>query len=205
MPDSQPGSTRVVVVGADALARAGLVAALREEPAVEVASAAAPGDPRGLLLAHDADALLWDAGPGGEVDLPEIEVPVVVVVAEEGAGGAALSAGARGVLLRDADGPRLAAALAAVVQGLVVLDERLSDAVTRDRPDPGALPAPLTDLEREVLELMSLGYTNRELGEALGISVHTAKFHVNAILGKLDATTRTEAVVRAARLGLLTL
>jgi DNA-binding CsgD family transcriptional regulator len=58
---------------------------------------------------------------------------------------------------------------------------------------------PLTPREREVLELLAVGLSNREIGQALQISAHTAKFHVQGVLEKLDATSRTEAAVRAAR------
>ncbi len=205
MHPSDPELLRVVVVGDDALARAGLVAALRSEASIAVASTAAPADPRALLLGSEATALLWDAGPGDALGLPDLDVPTVVVIADEDQGAEALAAGAKGVLLRDADGPQLAAALVAVAHGLVVLDDRVAASLSRERPPAHALPDALTERERQVLDLMSLGYTNRELGAQLGISVHTAKFHVNAILAKLDATTRTEAVVRAARIGLLLL
>jgi DNA-binding NarL/FixJ family response regulator len=56
-----------------------------------------------------------------------------------------------------------------------------------------------------VLQLLAEGLSNRTVAERLGISEHTAKFHVNAILGKLGASTRTEAIVAAARLGLVLL
>jgi len=203
-PTEEP--IRVLVVGTDLLARAGLAAALRGEAGVEVCGDVAPGgSPRALLLQHDASALLWDVGPGAGADLPEMDVPAVAVVVDEDQATAALAAGACGVLFRDGDGPRLAAALEAVLHGLVVLDERFSGALTQKPAPAGVLPEPLTPREVEVLELMAMGLTNREVADQLGISVHTAKFHVNAVLGKLDATTRTEAVVRAARLGMLLL
>ena len=66
-----------------------------------------------------------------------------------------------------------------------------------------ALAEELTPRETEVLELMADGLTNKAIAQRLGISDHTVKFHVNAILGKLGAQSRTEAVVRATRLGLL--
>ena len=59
--------------------------------------------------------------------------------------------------------------------------------------------------ELEVLNLLSDGITNKEIASRLGITEHTIKFHVNAILGKLGAETRTEAVVHAAKLGIVTL
>ena len=63
----------------------------------------------------------------------------------------------------------------------------------------------LTPREHDVLELLAEGLSNRELAAVLGFSEHTAKFHVQALLTKLGASTRTEAVVRALRLGVLPL
>lgn len=80
--------------------------------------------------------------------------------------------------------------------------EVIQPAPTQETSD-SALVEALTPREREVLELLAEGLSNKDIGRALGISEHTAKFHVNALLGKLDAQTRTEAVVRALRLGLL--
>jgi DNA-binding CsgD family transcriptional regulator len=60
-----------------------------------------------------------------------------------------------------------------------------------------------TRRELEVLQLLAQGLTNRQMAERLGVSEHTVKFHVTALLGKFDARTRAEAVARAIRLGLL--
>jgi len=63
----------------------------------------------------------------------------------------------------------------------------------------------LTNRELEVLRLLAEGCSNKQIAVRLGISENTTKFHVNAIFSKLDVETRTEAVVRAARLGLVLL
>ncbi len=63
----------------------------------------------------------------------------------------------------------------------------------------------MTPRELEVLELLAMGWSNREIAAQLQISAHTAKFHVGSILDKLGAQTRTEAVVLAMRLGVLVL
>jgi DNA-binding NarL/FixJ family response regulator len=63
----------------------------------------------------------------------------------------------------------------------------------------------LTPREQEVLQLLAEGLPNKTIADRLYISEHTVKFHVNAILSKLGAQSRTEAVVRATRLGLLLL
>jgi len=90
--------------------------------------------------------------------------------------------------------------------GRSFVEETLAHTVMRPRPPrPAALVEPLTPRESEVLQLLAQGLPNKAIAERLRISDHTAKFHVNAILGKLGAQTRTEAIVHAARLGLVLL
>jgi DNA-binding NarL/FixJ family response regulator len=133
-------------------------------------------------------------------------VPVVAVVSGEAQAAEALALGARGVLLRDSTGARLGAGLQAAVEGLTILDATLPEALLR--PPPAAvtrMAESLTPRELEVLQLLAQGLSNKVIGDRLGVTEHTAKFHVNAILGKLGTQTRTEAVVVAARMGLITL
>lgn len=61
----------------------------------------------------------------------------------------------------------------------------------------------LTERELEVVSLLAEGLSNKEIARALGISVDTAKFHVGRVIGKLDASGRTDAVAHAARLGVI--
>ena len=75
--------------------------------------------------------------------------------------------------------------------------------VTRDAHPPEDIA--LTQREPEVLALMAEGASNKLIARKLGISVHTAKFHVGSLLDKLDATGRTDAVAHAARLGAIEL
>ncbi|HLB64703.1 MAG TPA: response regulator transcription factor, partial [Anaerolineales bacterium] len=70
---------------------------------------------------------------------------------------------------------------------------------------PPAMDEPLTPRESEVLALLAEGLPNKSIAGRLGITEHTAKFHVNAILRKLGAQSRTEAVVLATRRGLILL
>ncbi len=73
-------------------------------------------------------------------------------------------------------------------------------------PSPVArmeVDAALTPRELEVLAFMAEGASNKTIARRLGISVHTAKFHVGSLLDKLDATGRTDAVAHAARLGII--
>jgi DNA-binding NarL/FixJ family response regulator len=109
------------------------------------------------------------------------------------------------VLTRDTDAGRLIAALQAAALGLVVVDERLSEGALRRRSAAEPLVDALTPREIEVLQLIGQGLSNRAIAQRLAISEHTAKFHVNAILGKLGAQTRAEAVAQGVRSGLLLL
>ncbi|MGH7042803.1 MAG: helix-turn-helix domain-containing protein, partial [Acetobacteraceae bacterium] len=98
------------------------------------------------------------------------------------------------------------AALLAGVPGLrLVAAGEAADAVLiapGDAP-PGDPDAGLTPREREVLALLAEGASNKLIARRLGISAHTAKFHVGSLLDKLDATGRTDAVAQAARLGVI--
>lgn len=80
-------------------------------------------------------------------------------------------------------------------------DARLIGAAEGEAPRD--LNQPLTPRESEVLTLLAEGASNKVIARRLGISVHTAKFHVGQLLDKLDATGRTDAVAHAARLGVL--
>jgi DNA-binding NarL/FixJ family response regulator len=124
----------------------------------------------------------------------------------------ALSAGARAVLNRSASRNEIIAAIKAVTAGLVVVAPQLLATLFNEAPfaddsfkadDPGH--ARLTPRELEVLAAMADGASNKAIARRLGISFHTAKFHVAAILAKLDADSRTEAVAKAAQLGLVML
>src|SRR5206468_9592090 len=100
----------------------------------------------------------------------------------------------------------LHAALAAVRSGLTVMDTSLAAALV---PAPPVAPTKgrgeLTERERQVVQLLSEGLSNKLVADRLGISDHTAKFHVNGVMMKLGASTRTEAVVEAMRRGLIRL
>jgi len=104
------------------------------------------------------------------------------------------ASGASAQLSAGAGASRLRAAVAAVLEGLSV----------REQPwavhDPGSRE-PLTPREIEVFELLGKGLSNRDIGGVLGISAHTAKYHVAQILAKVGAATRAEAVREGLRHG----
>ena len=124
----------------------------------------------------------------------------------------ALRAGASGFMLKDAPPEEIVAAVRIVASGEALLAPAITRAVVEEFVRrPATEPAPplaveeLTPREGEVLDLLARGLSNKEIASALSVSEHTAKFHVNSILGKLGAQGRTEAVVRAAKLGLVVL
>jgi DNA-binding NarL/FixJ family response regulator len=122
----------------------------------------------------------------------------------------AIVAGAQAVLPLSASPSDLRLAVAAVSSGLALVPHAglaaLFDAESITRDDDATEPLPsLTPREMEVLASMTDGASNKLIARRLGISFHTVKFHVAAILAKLDAETRTEAIACAARLGLVML
>jgi two-component system, NarL family, response regulator YdfI len=120
----------------------------------------------------------------------------------------ALRAGVRGILPRDLSAVQLATALNAIAQGFAVLhpgELQLQSAGAGGANEAADLVETLTAREREVLQMLAQGRGNREIAARLKISEHTVKFHVASILGKLGASTRTEAVSVALRRGLILL
>lgn len=184
------------------------VALLRPDPALAARLAEVPGV---ALVAgtREAAAVVADgmpaAGPPGTA---------LLVLAEGAAALEALRAGAWAVLPRDSSAADLGVALAAVARGLAVLPHgTLAGLTGRDLPPPlpgppaasAADPPGLTRREREVLDLLAAGASNKVIARRLGLSFHTAKAHVAAVLQKLGAGSRADAVARGARAGLVLL
>jgi DNA-binding NarL/FixJ family response regulator len=196
---------RVAVVTDDPLLRTGLTSMLAQVGEVIVVGLDA------------AEVALWDPGSDGARalarlrELSTLSVPAVAVVGDPTHLGPALAAGARGVVLRDQVGPGIAAALTAVRSGLTVMDTSLAATLVNApttasaNAKPAKSGAELTERERQVVALLAEGLSNKLVADRLGISDHTAKFHVNGVMAKLGASTRTEAVVEAVRRGLVTL
>jgi len=111
----------------------------------------------------------------------------------------------RAILPRDASAEELRAAVEAVAAGLIALSPDSLDARSAPRPvrAPATPDQPLTAREIEVLGMMADGLGNKIIAARLGISTHTAKFHVASIMAKLEAGSRTEAVSIGMRRGLV--
>ncbi len=179
---------RVHIEAASAVVRAGLEAILRSSSGLEVVDSAAEAD----VLVRDQTPELVDGPPS---------IPVVVL-AEETPSLDALRSGARAVLQEDAPPQQIIAAIYAAAAGLAVVPvDDSTPLVPHSAVDEPA--EPLTAREMDVIEMLAEGLSNKAIAHRLSISEHTAKFHVNSILAKLRAGTRTEAVMRGIRLGLV--
>ena len=219
-PEALPDEPlRVLVVAAYPAVRAGLSALLAGDPELRpVAPSAAPAgrswQATGPVPAADPAVIVVDLSGAGETtteDLAEAYpgVPLVLLGGDPAVDGPGLGAGPVAYLAPDVDGPSLVAAVRAVAACLTVIDPavvavRLPG--TSGAAHPVALNVagePLTARERQVLELVAAGLPNKAIARELGISEHTAKFHVGSLLGKLGAASRTEAVTIATRRGLL--
>jgi DNA-binding NarL/FixJ family response regulator len=120
----------------------------------------------------------------------------------------ALRAGAAGYVLKDVTQRELLTSVRSVLRGESILDKelviRLLGRMAGEPPNQAQLPQErLSPREREVLQLLTQGQTNREIAHNLTVSVSTIKIHVEHILAKLGVSDRTQAAVRAIELGLL--
>jgi DNA-binding NarL/FixJ family response regulator len=198
---------RVFVVGADRTIRDALMARVRGSHVSIVGSA-----PRWTsAAAPDVDIVLAErSGDVGDAD--DRDGPAVLLLTDDVEGSARALARERrtawGVLPAGASPADVVVAIEAVARGLVVMPPgaaRQGHPVRAgDRRAEAVSPA-LTAREHEVLVLASDGLSNREIASALGISDHTVKFHLASIYAKLGASTRTEAVQRGLRTGLIEL
>jgi DNA-binding NarL/FixJ family response regulator len=210
---------RVAVADDHPVVREGLVAMLETQPDLEVAGQAGTGpEALALVAGRDPDVLLLDLempgldGVGVLRRLRELRsrtrTIVFTVFDTDDRIIAAVEAGAAGYLLKGSPRAEVFGAVRTVAAGGSLLAPVAASAVLRRvRGEVAAAPAapPLTPRERAVLAQLARGLGNKQIAAALGISERTVKFHVSAVFAKLGASNRTEAVARAAQLGLVTL
>jgi DNA-binding NarL/FixJ family response regulator len=206
----------IAIVSADPIWCQGLTQLLSVEPGLTVISVAHdPTVALRLLEQHRVDAILADTPSREQLKYWRCHVAVIVLldgVDDTEAGLDSLDAGARAILPRSAGRDEIVAAIKAVVSGLAVLPQELLPTLL-DRTSLGdelvngtdGSHARLTPRELEVLSAIAEGASNKAIARRLGISFHTVKFHVAAILTKLNAESRTEAVTKAAQFGLVML
>jgi len=201
---------RVVLVDDHPIVRSGLRAVLAARPELEVVGEAASGEEAlGVVAATSPDVVLADLRLGPGMD----GVALTRAVAEQTAVVIlttydhdldivrAVEAGAAGYLLKDAPTDAIVAALTDAAAGRTVLSPEQTQRVV-DTMRQGRRPA-LSDRERDVLELVAQGHSNREIAKALFLSEATVKTHLVHCYGKLGVESRTAAVARARELGLL--
>ncbi len=204
---------RVLIVSANPLARSGLTVLVERMTGMKIVAASGVAEAASLAGQLLPDAVLLDAGEGETEDLDAIArlataqpgLPIVALANDHAAVAQALAFGAAALLPAAVDGETLAAALRASTRGLVSIARAdLATLLPQEERIEPALRAPaeaLTPRELEVLQWMARGLTNRQIARRLQISEHTVKFHAGAVLGKLNARSRAEAVARAIGLG----
>lgn len=208
---------RVLIVADDVLARTGLATLIETQSDCEVVGQVGAGQSLARdVTVYQPDILLIDPGWSGIMALNQLAtlsdrtMPIVVLLADEDDAPQALTLladfGMFGLIPRDSDMDMLINALMTVSGGLIALDPIYLTALQGSLAPPDMAPVePLTPREQDVIQLIAQGMTNRAIAAQLGITEHTVKFHVNAILSKFNAQSRTEAVVIATRAGLLAL
>jgi two-component system, NarL family, response regulator YdfI len=209
---------QVLVVAESAIARAGLTALITEQTDQwQVASVAdlatwqrhAPTIPDVVLID------LSDFGsqsPDFLALLEDCPVPLLVLLEQWTAASVTelLRVGVQGILSDEATAAEIVAALEGVANGLVTLHPGLAEAILTAGPNLSRSEAsgptqPLTSREIEVLTLLAEGVGNKTIARRLNLSEHTVKFHISTLFAKLDVSSRTEAVIVGARLGLILL
>lgn len=191
----------------------------RKDPAITLVGIAdSPAALLALAERHDLDVVLSGEVPAAELladwqDRHRRPAWIVFLAkADEQKSLEALGAGASAVLSRSADPTEIVAVIRALASGFIVLQRPLLVALL-DQSAAAAEPSNrdadgtprLTAREIEVLAALADGASNKEIARRLDISFHTVKFHVAAILDKLEAESRTEAVVKASQLGIVML
>ncbi|MGV9677679.1 response regulator [Nocardia sp. NPDC003482] len=216
MDDSNPGAApliTVVVADDQTVVRDGLTTVLSLLPDIEVVGEARDGaEAIDLVRRRSPRVALMDLRmPGVDgvtatgviaTDHPGTAVLVLTTYADDASVAAALRAGARGYLTKDAGRAEIAAAVRAVASGHTTLAAEVGARLVsglRVAPPPDI---DLTDRELDVLRLMAAGHNNSEIAEALFIGVSTVKSHINSLFAKLGVRDRGQAIAYAHRAGL---
>jgi DNA-binding NarL/FixJ family response regulator len=217
-------AVRVLVADDQTVVREGLVMLLGLFPGVEVVAAAADGDEAvRLARQHRPDVVLMDlrmprcdgVAATRQIlsELARTRVIVLTTYADDDSVFAALEAGARGYLTKDAPAAEIQRAIRLVNAGEALLDpsvqrrliERaLAAAAPVSTSLASSCPDGLTQREAEVLREIARGYSNREIADRLSITEATVKTHVNNIFSKAGVRDRAQAVVYAVHHGLAT-
>ena len=215
-----PETVRVMVVDDHAIVRRGLRAYLETVPDLRLVSEAADGqeavdllnerhvvgDPMPHVVLMDLQMPRLDGIEATRSILasyPDVKVVVLTSFSEAERVHAALSAGAAGYVLKDAEPEEVATAVRAAVTGEEHLDAAVARLLARRMASPQVGVTSLTARERDILVLVGQGLSNREIADRLVISERTARTHVSNVLSKLQLSSRTQAALLAIREGLV--
>lgn len=208
-------TVRVLITDDHGVVRQGLHTYLSRDPELEVVGEAANGE-EAVAMARDLEPdvvlmdLLMPVMDGMEAtgvirtELPNVEVVALTSVLEDASVAGAIRAGAVGYLLKDAEVEELHHAIRAAAEGRVYLAPEAAARLVRDVRAPDH-PESLTARETEVLRMVALGKTNRQIANALLVGENTVKSHVSSVLAKLGVRSRTQAALHAVRTGLVSL
>jgi DNA-binding NarL/FixJ family response regulator len=206
---------RVLIADDHPLVRSGLKALLASVEGIEVVGEAADGGATvELALRERPDVVVMDIQMPGQdgieatrrlaAEAPQVGVLVLTMHEDDESVFAAMRAGARGYVLKGAEQEEIVGAIHAVSRGEAIFGPGVAQRVLRlfsqERP-PAPFPE-LTARERETLDLMAAGASNREIARKLFLSPKTVSNNVSYILGKLQVADRSKAIVRARRSGL---
>ncbi|MBI1877468.1 MAG: response regulator transcription factor [Chloroflexi bacterium] len=209
---------RVLIVDDHAVVRLGIQMMISTEPTIKVVGEAKDGQDAIRQVKHlQPDIVLMDLvmpqGDGTEAiaeikrDCPNIKIIVLTTFDDKTKINAAMIAGADGYLLKDADGEALLQAIQAVQQGEMPLHPRIAHHLIRGVANPIDANGidHLTEREKEILQLVAKGLSNKIVAEGLNLSEGTVKIHVSNILAKLRVSSRIEAALWAMQKGLVAL
>jgi DNA-binding NarL/FixJ family response regulator len=220
MTDLTGPPLRIIVADDQASVREGLVVMLDLLPDIDVVAAASDGQQAiDLVAEHRPDAILLDlhmpilngidATTRLTAEHPHVAIVILTTYADDTSVLAALRAGARSYLTKDADRSDIARALHSAARGLTVLDPGVHAALLAATEhatvlprQPATLPDGLTPREAEILTLIANGASNADIASQLVLSNHTVKSHINRIFAKTGSKNRTSAVLYAQQHGL---
>lgn len=209
---------RILIADDHPVFRYGLRALLSAEPTTEVVGEATTGEEAiAQALSLQPDVILMDINMPGVngieatrriiTEIPHVSILVLTMFDDDDSVFAAMRAGARGYLLKGAEGEETVRAISVVHNGEAIFSPSIARRLMQyfGASRPTALPQlfpDLTEREREILALIAQGYTNPAIAEKLVLSPKTVRNHVSNIFSKLQVAGRAEAIIRARDAGL---
>lgn len=210
-------ATRVVLVDDHQVVRHGLCTYLESFPDLAIVGQASSGEEALLHIEQWLpDVVVMDLLMPGGIDgietirrlrklTPRTQIVALTSYTDEGRVIAALRAGAIGYVRKDATPDTLLEAVRGAARGQSLLDPSIAHVVLEELSQFSPARPPLSEREREVLQHLALGRTNREISELMVVSPETVKTHVGNILTKLQLAHRTQAVIYALKQGIISL